>query len=102
MARPAGRVVNSVAAPLVGQGPGQGSPKASLIFSAARRIEIWRVSFFTASDKRTVRRIGAGTEAGAYVSSAGDVTSYATYGNTITFAKANQDALTALGKARAR
>lgn len=41
----------------------------------------------TASDQRTVRRIGKGVEAGSYVCSAADVTAFATYGNTIAVAK---------------
>ncbi len=41
----------------------------------------------TATDQRTVRRLGKGTEAGSYVSSAANVTSFATYGNTIAIAK---------------
>lgn len=41
----------------------------------------------TAPDQRTVRRIGKGPEAGSYVCSAADVTTFATYGNTIAVAK---------------
>ena len=41
----------------------------------------------TADDQRTVRRIGKGAEAGSYVCSAGNVTSFATYGNTIAIAR---------------
>lgn len=41
----------------------------------------------TMADARTVRRIGAGTEAGSYVSSAGNVGSFSTYGNTIGIAR---------------
>ena len=41
----------------------------------------------TAADQRTIRRIGKGAEAGSYVCSAADVTSFATYGNTIAVAK---------------
>lgn len=41
----------------------------------------------TAADQRTVRRIGSGVEAGSYVSSAPNVTTFATYGNTIAVAK---------------
>jgi hypothetical protein len=41
----------------------------------------------TAADQRTVRRIGKGFEAGSYVSSASDVTGFATYGNTIAVSK---------------
>lgn len=41
----------------------------------------------TASDQRTVRRIGKGYEAGSYVCSAANVNQFATYGNTIAIAK---------------
>jgi hypothetical protein len=41
----------------------------------------------TATDQRTVRRIGKGVEAGSYVSSAADVSEFATYGNAIAVAK---------------
>ncbi len=41
----------------------------------------------TAADQRTVRRIGAGLEAGSYVSSAPNVATIATYGNTVAIAK---------------
>jgi hypothetical protein len=41
----------------------------------------------TASDQRTVRRIGKGPEAGSYVCSAPNVTAFATYGNTIAVSK---------------
>ncbi|HEX8232363.1 MAG TPA: hypothetical protein VF559_03320 [Caulobacteraceae bacterium] len=37
----------------------------------------------TVSDQRTVRRVGKGVEAGSYVSSASDVSQFATYGNTV-------------------
>lgn len=43
----------------------------------------------TAPDDRTVRRIGAGREAGSYISSAGNVTSFSTYGNVIGIARIN-------------
>ena len=39
----------------------------------------------------TVRRIGAGVEAGSYVSSAANVTSPATYGNTVAVGASTQD-----------
>jgi len=45
----------------------------------------------TLADDRTVRRLGAGVEAGSYVSSAANVTSPATYGNTAAVGKATQD-----------
>lgn len=45
----------------------------------------------TASDYRTVRRVGAGTEAGSYISSAGNVTSFSTYGNAIGIARVNNE-----------
>lgn len=41
----------------------------------------------TAADQRIVRRIGKGAEAGSYVSSAGDLTQFATYGNVIAVSK---------------
>jgi hypothetical protein len=41
----------------------------------------------TGADRRTVRRIGKGVEAGSYVSSAADVTQFATYGNTVAVSK---------------
>ena len=41
----------------------------------------------TMADSRTVRRVGAGTEAGSYISSAGNVGSFSTYGNTIGIAR---------------
>lgn len=41
----------------------------------------------TAADQRTVRRIGGGVEAGSYVCSAANVTSFATYGNTYAVAR---------------
>lgn len=41
----------------------------------------------TSEDQRTVRRIGKGYEAGSYVCSAANVTTFATYGNTIAVAK---------------
>lgn len=45
----------------------------------------------TAADDRTVRRIGKGADAGSYVSSAANVSNYATYGNTAAIAKANAE-----------
>jgi len=45
----------------------------------------------TLADDRTVRRIGAGVEAGSYVSSAANVISPATYGNTVAVGKATSD-----------
>lgn len=50
----------------------------------------------TLADDRTVRRIGAGTDAGAYVSSAGNVTSFSTYGNVISIADVHEDRAKAL------
>lgn len=44
----------------------------------------------TMADERTVRRIGTGRDAGSYVSSAGGVASFSTYGNAIGIAHANQ------------
>lgn len=45
----------------------------------------------TTSDERTVRRVGAGVTAGSYISSAANVTGFATYGNTIAVGKATLD-----------
>jgi hypothetical protein len=45
----------------------------------------------TTETGRSVRRIGAGVEAGSYVSSAGNVTSFSTYGNTIAIARAHNE-----------
>jgi hypothetical protein len=45
----------------------------------------------TGAEDRTVRRIGSGVEAGSYVSSAANVTSPATYGNTVAVGEATQD-----------
>jgi hypothetical protein len=50
----------------------------------------------TAPDSRTVRRIGVGREAGSYISSAGNVTSFSTYGNVIGIARVNNDRMDAL------
>jgi len=43
----------------------------------------------TAADYRTVRRVGAGLGAGSYISSAGNVSSFSTYGNAIGVARVN-------------
>ncbi|MBI1251157.1 MAG: hypothetical protein GC189_06780 [Alphaproteobacteria bacterium] len=45
----------------------------------------------TLPNQRTVRRIGVGMEAGSYVSSAGNVMSFATYGNAIGVSRAARD-----------
>lgn len=50
----------------------------------------------TLDNNRTVRRIGAGVEAGSYVSSAGNVTSFSTYGNTISIARVNNERIAAI------
>lgn len=47
-------------------------------------------------DDRTVRRIGSGVEAGSYVSSAGNVTSPATYGNVVASGKVTEAYVKAL------
>jgi hypothetical protein len=44
----------------------------------------------TTADQRTVRRVGKGLEAGSYVSSAADVTQFATYGNAIAISKSTE------------
>lgn len=56
----------------------------------------------TAADNRTVRRIGATTEAGAYVSSAANVTSFSTYGNTISIARVHNERIDAVRSAARR
>lgn len=53
----------------------------------------------TAANDRTVRRIGAGLEAGSYVSSAGNVTSFSTYGNTISISRSNNERAEAIREA---
>lgn len=53
----------------------------------------------TAANDRTVRRIGAGLEAGSYVSSAGNVTSFSTYGNTISISRSNSERAEAIREA---
>jgi hypothetical protein len=45
----------------------------------------------TAADSRTVRRVGATTAAGSYISSAGNVSSFSTYGNTIGIARVHNE-----------
>jgi hypothetical protein len=45
----------------------------------------------TLANDRTVRRIGGGVEAGSYVSSAANVISPATYGNTVAVGQTTQD-----------
>jgi ornithine cyclodeaminase/alanine dehydrogenase-like protein (mu-crystallin family) len=45
----------------------------------------------TSADDRTVRRIGSGVQAGSYVSSAANVLSPATYGNTIAIGATTQE-----------
>jgi hypothetical protein len=44
----------------------------------------------TVADNRTVRRVGVGVGAGSYISSAGNVSSFSTYGNTIGISRANR------------
>lgn len=53
----------------------------------------------TMPDERTVRRIGAGTAAGSYVSSAANVESFSTYGNTIGIARVNSDRINSIRQA---
>lgn len=52
----------------------------------------------TAADDRSVRRLGKGVEAGSYVSSAGGVSSFSTYGNTIAIAQVNRDRISEVKK----
>lgn len=55
----------------------------------------------TLEDQRTVRRIGQGVESGSYISSAANVSSFSTYGNTIGIARVNADRIDALRDAAA-
>lgn len=50
----------------------------------------------TMGDQRAVRRIGSGVAAGSYVSSAGNVGSYSTYGNAVAISRSHQDRANAL------
>ena len=45
----------------------------------------------TATNGRTVRRVGAGPAAGSYVSAPGDLTSFTTYGNVTSISKASAE-----------
>jgi hypothetical protein len=56
----------------------------------------------TMTDERTVRRLGAGTEAGSYVSSAANVSSFSSYGNTIAISHANTARIQTLNAATHR
>jgi hypothetical protein len=47
----------------------------------------------TTTGGRTVRRVGAGIEAGSYVSAPGDLTSFTTYGNAAAISKASAEKL---------
>jgi hypothetical protein len=50
------------------------------------------------ADGRTVRRTGAGLDAGSYVSAPSEVTSFTTYGNAIAIAKVHSEKIGTLGK----
>ncbi|MFT3726744.1 MAG: hypothetical protein QM759_02840 [Terricaulis sp.] len=50
----------------------------------------------TTADERTVRRIGGGSAAGSYVSSAGNVTSFASYGNVTAISQSNSDRINSI------
>ncbi len=50
------------------------------------------------SNGRTVRRLGAGLDAGSYVSAPGDATSFTTYGNVTAIAKVHSEKISALQK----
>jgi len=52
----------------------------------------------TMADKRVVRRVGAGLDAGSYVSAPGDLTSFTTYGNAIAIAKVQSEKISTLNK----
>lgn len=57
----------------------------------------------TLADGRTVRRIGAGVLAGSYVSSPSEVSSFTTYGNTMSIAQAHTERMEQIrSAARAR
>jgi hypothetical protein len=57
----------------------------------------------TASNGRTVRRVGAGPEAGAYASAPGNLISFTTYGNASAISKASADKIQKLSaKAHAK
>jgi hypothetical protein len=45
----------------------------------------------TTADSRSVRRVGAGTAAGSYISFAGNVSSFSTYGNAIGIARVHSE-----------
>jgi hypothetical protein len=53
----------------------------------------------TLADGRTVRRIGAGTIAGSYVSSPAEVMGFTTYGNTMSIARVHSDRMAAIREA---
>jgi hypothetical protein len=53
----------------------------------------------TTADQRSVRRIGAGVNAGSYVSSSGNVTSFSTYGNSIGIARVHSERIEQLRNA---
>jgi hypothetical protein len=50
----------------------------------------------TAPDGRTVRRVGAGVDAGSYVSAPGNLTAFTTYGNVTAVAKKHADEINQL------
>lgn len=56
----------------------------------------------TESSGRTVRRVGAGPEAGAYASAPGNLTSFTTYGNASAISTASAEKLQKLSAARAK
>ncbi|MFZ2030204.1 MAG: hypothetical protein WAU68_07850 [Vitreimonas sp.] len=56
----------------------------------------------TTADERTVRRIGEGTAAGSYVSSASNVATFSSYGNTIAISHANAARIQSLSSASHR
>lgn len=74
---------------------------------AVRDINDPSVPSFTGSDERiealesdrTVRRIGAGAEAGSYVSSPGNVSTFVTFGNTTNFSRESGDRIKRLNDA---
>jgi len=50
----------------------------------------------TLADGRTIRRVGAGLDAGSYISSPANVSSFATYGNAVGIARIHEDRLRVL------
>jgi len=56
----------------------------------------------TASNGRTVRRVGAGPEAGSYASAPGNLTSFTTYGNASAISKVSAEKIQKLSASRTK